>query len=246
MAFLAVAALLLLAGCAEEASVITPTTPSLPDFSAIRKGSERKLAFFAYLRPLVTEENERILGQRRRLLRHFEEHRGKPVISQADINWLEDLLEEYGVDRMASGDTSLWETLLRRVDIIPLDLAMVQAAKESGWGTSRFAREGNNLYGQRCFTAGCGIVPAGRAEGATHEVRRFDSAADSVQSYIYNLNTNNAYRRFRLMRRLQRLEGKKPDGFSLAESLPRYSERRYRYLDEIREMMKINRHYLAS
>jgi Bax protein len=130
--------------------------------------------------------------------------------------------------------------------MIPLNLALAQAAKESGWGTSRFAREGNNLYGQRCFTKGCGIVPAGRAEGATHEVRRFDTAAASVQSYIHNLNTNNAYRRFRLMRRLQRLEGKEPDGFILAESLPRYSERRYRYLDEIREMMRVNRRYLES
>lgn len=246
LGFLAAAALLFLAGCAEKTPVTVPAAPALPDFGAIRKGSERKQVFFAYLRPLVEEENERILEQRQRLLRLFEEHRGNTAVSQADINWLEDLLEEYGVDRMASGDPSLWETLLRRVDMVPLNLALIQAAKESGWGTSRFAREGNNLYGQRCFTEGCGIIPAGRAEGATHEVRRFDTVAASVQSYIHNLNTNSAYRRFRLMRRLQRLEGKQPDGFILAESLPRYSERRYRYLDEIREMMRVNSRYLES
>jgi len=245
-ALLLAAALLLLPGCGDEAQVTTPTASALPDFDAIQNAGERKRAFFAYLRPLVEEENGRVMQQRRRLSRLYEEHRGKTAVSLPDINWIEDLLEEYGVDRLAPGDPSLWETLLRRVDMVPLNLALVQAAKESGWGTSRFAREGNNLYGQRCFTEGCGIIPAGREEGATHEVRRFDTAADSVQSYIHNLNTNSAYRRFRLMRRLQRLDGMKPDGFSLAESLPRYSERRYRYLDEIREMMRINSRYLKS
>lgn len=241
------AALLLLAGCDEGARVTTaPSVAALPDFGAIHGAGERKRAFFTYLRPLVEEENKRVMEQRRRLFRLYDEHLGKTAVSLPDINWLEDLLEEYGVDRLAPGDPSLWEILLRRVDMIPLNLALVQAAKESGWGTSRFAREGNNLYGQRCFIKGCGIIPAGRAEGATHEVRRFDTVADSVQSYIHNLNTNDAYRRFRLMRRLQRLEGKEPDGFILAESLPRYSERRYRYLDEIREMMKINRRHLKS
>jgi len=246
-ALLLAAALLLFPGCGEEAQITTtPGMSALPDFGSIRTSGERKQVFFAYLRPLVEEENERVMEQRRRLLQLYDEHRGKTVVSLADINWLEGLLEEYGVDRLAPGDPSLWETLLRRVDMIPLNLALVQAAKESGWGTSRFAREGNNLYGQRCFTEGCGIVPTGRGEGATYEVRRFGTAAESVQSYMHNLNTNGAYRRFRLMRRLQRLEGLQPDGFILAESLPRYSERRYRYLDEIREMMRINRRYLKS
>jgi len=246
-ALLVTAALFLLPGCREEAKDrhLLPTV-DLPDFDVIQDAGERKKMFFSFLRPLVEEENRRVMERRRRILRLYEEHRGKTVVSWTDIKYLEGLLDEYGVSGLAAGDPSLWEILLRRVDIIPLNLALVQAAKESGWGTSRFAKEGNNLYGQRCFTEGCGIVPVQREAGATYEVRRFDTVAASVRSYIHNLNTHDAYGRFRRMRMLQRLEGKDPDGFSLAEGLPRYSERTFRYLDEIREMMWSNRRYLKS
>jgi Bax protein len=244
---LVTAVLFLFPGCREEAKVRFPLpTAALPDFHAIQDAGERKKKFFAFLRPLVEEENRRVMERRRMILRLYGEHRAKTAVSWTDIKWLEGVLEEYGVSGPAAGDPSLWENLLRRVDMVPLNLALVQAAKESGWGTSRFAREGSNLYGQRCFTQGCGIVPVRREAGAVYEVRRFDSAAESVRSYIHNLNTNDAYRRFRLMRMFQRLEGKDPDGFSLAEGLPRYSERTFRYLDEIREMMWTNRRYLKS
>jgi Bax protein len=207
---------------------------------------ERKRAFFTFLLPLVEKENTRVLERRKKILRLQAEHRGKDILSRSDIRWLRILLREYGVEKTSPGDPSLWETLLRRVDIVPLELALVQAAKESGWGTSRFAKEGNNLFGQRCFTEGCGIVPNDREEGATHEVRRFSSVEASVRSYIHNLNTNDAYRRFRILRNIQRREGRKLDGFILAESLPGYSERGYLYLDEIRAMILANRRYLKS
>jgi Bax protein len=237
----------LLSGCREEAKILYPLpTVALPDFAATRNADERKKKFFTFLRPLVEEENRRVMERRRRILRLHEEHRGKTAVSWTDIKWLEGVRQEYGAGGLAPGDSSLWENLLRRVDMIPLNLALVQAAKESGWGTSRFAREGNNLYGQRCFSEGCGIVPVQREAGATYEVRKFDTVAESVRSYIHNLNTHDAYRRFRRMRMFQRLEGKDLDGFSLAEGLPRYSERRFRYLDEIREMMWTNRRYLKS
>lgn len=246
-ALLLAAALLLFPGCGEEPrGTGTPSVGDLPDFEAVSDAGERKRAFFAFLRPVVEKENARIRERRRRVQRLYARHRGKEAVSWSDIRWLQTLLTEYGVGGPAPGDFSLWEALLRRVDIVPLDLALAQAAKESGWGTSRFAREGNNLFGQRCFTEGCGIVPAGREDGATHEVKRFDTVAASVRSYIHNLNTNDAYRRFRLLRRQQRVEGMQPDGFSLAESLPSYSERGYLYLDEIREMIRANRRYLKS
>jgi Bax protein len=246
-ALLVTAVLFLLPGCREEAKVRYPLpTVALPDFDVVQDAAERKKKFFSFLRPLVEEENRRVMERRRRILRLHEEHRCKTAVSWTDIKWLEGILQEYGVSGPAAGDPSLWENLLRRVDLVPLNLALVQAAKESGWGTSRFAKKGNNLYGQRCFTEGCGIVPVQREAGATYEVRRFDSVAESVRSYIHNLNTHDAYRRFRRMRMFQRLEGKDPDGFSLAEGLPRYSERKFRYLDEIREMMWNNRRHLKS
>ena len=71
---------------------------------------------------------------------------------------------------------------------------------ESGWGESRFAQQGNNLFGEWCFTKGCGIVPSQRKEGATHEVRRFDSVDDALASYMHNLNTGHAYKALRVAR----------------------------------------------
>ena len=83
--------------------------------------------------------------------------------------------------------------LKRRVDKVPESLVLIQAAKESGWGRSRFAREGNALFGQRCHTEGCGIVPGARASRASFEVQSFETVGESVQSYIRNLNTHERY-----------------------------------------------------
>jgi Bax protein len=130
--------------------------------------------------------------------------------------------------------------------MIPADLALVQAAKESGWGTSRFAREGNSFFGQRCNVKGCGLVPGGREPGETYEVAVFDTVDESVRSYIKNLNTHGAYRSFRRLRFRQRFEGSIPDGHTLAGQLPSYSERGVEYLHEIRAMIRVNRPFLDS
>ena len=238
---------LLLAGCGTPSE--TPPagqSQGLPDFGASGSSQERKKKFFAFLRPLVEKENGRILRQRRRLLSLHREHREKGVISWTAMKWLEGLLEEYEVEGLDVGEISHWDNLLRRVDIVPVELALVQAAKETGWGTSRFAREGNNFFGERCFVEGCGIVPGDRMEGATHEVTVFATAEDSVRSYVHNLNTHGAYRRFRRLRSWQRAEGKRPDAYFLVEGLPQYSERRFLYIDEIRVMIESNRSLFDS
>jgi Bax protein len=240
-------ALLLFIGCGQGADRDSPGgSGTLPDFRRINDADERKRRFFEFLRPPIEAENERVLNQRRRLLQLYEKHREKMLIPWAEMEWLMGILQEYGVEGLEVGELSHWDNLLRRVDMVPVDLAMVQAAKESGWGTSRFALEGNNLFGERCFTEGCGIVPNERESGAGHEVRTFESVNDSVRSYIHNLNTNSAYRRFRRLRFRHRLEGREPEGYGLVDGLPQYSERRYLYLNEIRAMMRSNRRFLGS
>ena len=114
------------------------------------------------------------------------------------------------------------------------------AAKESGWGTSRFAREGNNLFGEWCFDSGCGTVPRNRAEGRSHEVKNFSSPKMSVRSYIHNLNTHDSYTDFRDARAGMRAAGRVLSGLTLAEQLSRYSERRLVYVEEIVSLIRTN------
>lgn len=217
-----------------------------PDFLSASDTKERKRLFLEHLLPVIEQENARVLSRRRRLERLFEAHRRNGVLPWADRLWLRNLLAQYGVAGLEVTEESRWDNLFRRVDAVPADLAVIQAAKESGWGTSRFAREGNNYFGQRCFTEGCGMIPEDREPGLRHEVAVFDSLEEAVRSYIHNLNTNAAYRRFRRLRFDMRRAGREPDGYVLVEGLPQYSERRDLYLEEIRAMLRANRHLFES
>jgi Bax protein len=131
--------------------------------------------------------------------------------------------------------------LLRRADIVPASLAIAQAANESAWGTSRFAKLGNNFFGQWCFSKGCGIVPKSRDTNKNHEVADFRSPADSVESYMLNLNTHDAYKPLRKIRQSLREEDKAVTGVALSYGLGKYSERGDEYGKEIREMISFNK-----
>jgi Bax protein len=126
------------------------------------------------------------------------------------------------------------------VDIVPISLALAQAATESGWGTSRFVIEGNNLFGEWCYEPGCGLTPLRRDEGRSHEVRSFTRPAQSVESYVRNINTHEKYRSFRLLREQMRKEERELSGLELAGELTQYSERRGAYVEEVREMIRFN------
>mgnify|MGYP000465840695 CR=1 FL=1 len=130
--------------------------------------------------------------------------------------------------------------LLLYVDIIPESLVLAQAANESAWGTSRFALEGNNYFGQWCFRKGCGLVPEQRDDEAEHEVRRFKNARQSVFAYIDNLNINRAYADLREKRSELRQNGQEITGLTLASGLHSYSERGQDYIDEIESLISYN------
>lgn len=242
--FLLLISLLGFAGCDQK--VRKQDIKSIPDFSSIKDPKQRKKRFFSFLSPIITAENNRIAAQRDRLMELYEEQRSGFKLSKKDRYFLDKLCVEYRVSLSTVDAEYNWESLIKRVDIVPVDLALIQAAKESGWGTSRFARQGNNVYGQRCFTKGCGMVPNDRKAGEKHEVRRYDSVEDSVHSYVVNLNTNPAYREFRQLRFNQRQNGQIPVGHSLIPGLPKYSERRRAYLIELLAMIKANRKYIEQ
>jgi len=231
------------AGIAGGMTVLPGFSPSgsqdLPDFTQWPAGPERKTRFFRYLRPLVEAENARILADRERLSR-LAGQAARDRLSWLDRRRLRTLADDYDVPYVGVHPTTVVAQLLLRADAVPVSLALAQAAKESGWGTSRFAREGFALFGERCFEAGCGMVPRARRAGLKHEVTRFDSVREAVSGYIMNLNTHRDYEAFRQMRAQLRNQASPHPGIDLAGTLVSYSERREAYIREIRQMIRFN------
>lgn len=208
-----------------------------PDFEDYEAGTERKEAFFGYFLPIIQEENEQIAEVREELVNW---HEDQDSIGWWDEGTIEDIAEDYGLDEFDVTDQTAWRDLLSRVDIVPPSLALAQAANESAWGTSRFARLGNNYFGQWCFEEGCGLVPNSRDSGKTHEVADFDSPEQSVERYMNNLNRHNAYQPLRQVRATLRANGQPVTGYALAVGLDKYSERGAAYIEELRAMMRHN------
>lgn len=209
---------------------------SLPtDLGQVRETKRRKALFFKAVLPLVLQVNDEILADRARL--HdlsVRVDRGEQPAA-VDRLWLIVLAERYHVKR---GDL---KSLAARVDIIPPSLALAQAAEESGWGTSRFVREGNAIFGEWTYAKEKGLVPRGRDTGKKHRVRKFASLLASVRAYARNLNTHRAYRRLRAERWRMRKGDETLRGGILADTLSAYSERGAGYVSTIRTIMGGNK-----
>lgn len=229
--------LLLVAGIASVA--LTRPEP-LPDFSTIDQAPQLKQAFFEFLAPVVRDANERIREDRSRLLQIADRAESGDSPGWFDRRWLARLSQRYEVEFDPSTPLAELETLRKRVDVVPVSLALVQAATESGWGRSRFAVEGNNLFGHWCFREGCGIVPANRNAEASHEVAAFRSVRESVRRYLLNLNTHTAYQPVRELRARMRRADEPLSAMALADGLTRYSERREEYVEEIKTVIRVN------
>jgi Bax protein len=189
---------------------------------------------------MVRAVNSRIRDQRVRLIDLYRIFTGEGTLGEEDLRRLRDLCERYRVEWRSPPDREMFSSLLLRVDTVPLELALAQAANESGWGTSRFARKGNNIFGEWCFKPGCGLVPRERYPGKVHEVAVFSSPIDSLRSYMNKLNSHPAYRPFRILRYEMRLRGRRPDGYTLAKGLTKYSSLRQEYVERIQGMIRTN------
>lgn len=204
------------------------------DIRKISQPAERKVMFIKSTLPLILHVNELISLERARLIAAQKRAAAGEPLAPDDQAWLIELADLYGLERVD------FSALLARVDIIPPSLAIAQAAEESGWGTSRFALEGNALFGQRSFKPSkTGIVPLKRAAGQKFKVRAFDHLIDGVKAYVHNLNSHFAYEKFRMKRAEMRRAGT-IDGNALAGSLERYSERGAAYIKTIRAIMRVN------
>lgn len=209
----------------------------IPSALATVAVGRKKSLFFRALLPVVLAENDRIRRQRRLLKQVDATAAVGPGSRVYDL--LQALAREYRVEG-DPGSVAVRRQLLLRVDTVPPALVLAQAANESAWGTSRFAREGNNLFGQWTWNPDAGMVPLRRTAGADHLVRVFPDLRSSVRAYLHNLNTGAAYRDLRRRRAVMRLADEPLDPLVLAMGLQRYSERGAAYVAELQAMIRHN------
>ncbi|MBW2452599.1 MAG: glucosaminidase domain-containing protein [Deltaproteobacteria bacterium] len=200
----------------------------------------KKQSFFMGILPMVLLANEEVQRERKILLELLEAHGSSKDLTQTEQQVLKNLAKKYRLRGNPLTDHRTRTRLISRIDTVPPSLALAQAANESGWGSSRFAREGNNLFGEWTFKPGTGIVPNDRPPGEIYEVRKFSSLYDSVRSYLLNINTNPAYFDLRETRAQLRHQGLALTGKALAAGLVRYSTRGEAYVAEIKRMIRQN------
>lgn len=224
-----------------ESSKAPATKKSSPKKVVNSSVAARKKAFFDKVVPLIHRANKEILDERERmlpLLTYIDE--GK-TLSAEDQVWLKALAKRYRVKKDPLTDSSARAALRIKVDMVPVDLAVAQAANESGWGESRFAKEANNLFGVWTYDKSKGLAPLARDEGLTHMIRKYDTLQASIQHYLNLLNSHPAYIEMRSMRTEMRNGGRELDGYRLAEGLVNYSSKGEEYVKIIQAMISGNR-----
>ena len=199
------------------------------ELKQIESSKSRKDLFIKIVLPLVLSENNRIKRDRTTLFKILNKNNN----TKSEKDWLRKKFKQYGV---VSKDLS---TLKIRMDIIPVSLAIAQAAKETGWGTSRFAIEGNALFGQWTYS-GKGIKPAGSDKNDKHKVATFSVLKASVRAYQRNLNTHSSYREFRKARAIQRDNDENLNSLELANFLNEYAETGEEYTKIIKKIIEQN------
>lgn len=223
----------------EDVPSVEYANEPVPDFNQHKQVKEKKQAYFDYLKPAVDAQNQYIKTIRQYLQGIKAKHVSGESLSESQQEELDWLIKEYRVNNSQTKN-EIFTELLRKIDIIPSELVLVQSANESAWGTSRFARNGYNFFGIWCFSKGCGFVPSRRTDGAAHEVAKYDDLSTAMYAYMRNLNSHPAYKELRLIRQRQRNNQKPITAYALAGGLIKYSERGEEYIDELRHMMEIN------
>ena len=199
------------------------------DLDEIKDTKLKKETFIKIVLPLVVAENDKILDDKIKLKRIT----SKKMTTDKEKSWLRLKLREY---KVKNSDIS---ELNKRMDIIPVSIALAQAAKESGWGTSRFALEGNAIFGQWTWT-GQGIEPLDKGKNEGHKILRFPILRASVKAYKNNLNTHKGYSEFREKRHSIRKRNKTIKGLDLTDTLDRYAQTGKKYTDILEKIIKQN------
>jgi len=200
-----------------------------PDLKNIKSTSKRKDTFIKIILPLIIDENNKILENRKKLFKIL----GKPVNSMGEKRWLKRRYEEYQIKNEDIAELKV------RMDIIPTSLVIAQAAKESGWGTSRFALKGNAMFGQ--WTYGKDGIKPKDSKGTDHKVLAFPMLRSSIMAYQRNLNTHRAYGEFREKRADLRESNKKISGLDLVNYLESYAATGKEYVKILTNIISQNK-----
>jgi Bax protein len=198
------------------------------DLSEMRSVTKKKETFLQILLPLVVAENESIVKDRKNLLEILKQNQ-----SEKNKKWINKKYKKYRVSQKNINE------LIEKMDIIPVSIALAQAAKESGWGTSRFALEGNAIFGQWTWN-GAGIEPLQKAEGTKHKILKFPLLRASVKAYITNLNTHAGYKSFRQKRQELRNQNKGLSGLDLIHELDNYAQTGKEYTKILEKIINQN------
>ena len=229
----------------DKASLPKTIIRSIPaDAKNIRNSNERKALFIRVMLPVILAEQYRIRSERQMLELLLTKQNGQLTnLNDASIknnktikDKLDKLFKEYKIKSTLTFSEKSRD-LLNRFDELPLTLILAQAAIESGWGTSRFTRVGNSLFGEWTYQKGAGILPQNREAGKSHQIKAFSSLQGSIASYIKNINRNNAYKELRTLRTEMRLKQQTLDSRKLADGLHRYSQKGQDYVVSLKKIL---------
>ena len=198
------------------------------DLHEMKSVTRKKETFLKILLPLVVAENARIKKDKKYLLKILKENQNKK-----NTNWINKKYKEYKISNKNINE------LMERMDVIPASIALAQGAKESGWGTSRFALEGNAIFGQWTWN-GVGIEPLEKVDGQKHKILKFPILRASVKAYITNLNTHSGYKNFRKKRLELRENNKNLSGLDLIHELSNYAQTGKEYTKILEKIIKQN------
>ena len=216
-----------------------PIISELPDdFSEIQDVPTKKKLFYLVTIPLIYNSNTSIM-QERRMVINIEKKFARKELNKNETDEIIRLSKKYKLD-YSEINTKLFRKLKQRINIIPVSLALGQAIIESGWGQSRFATEGNALYGQWTTSEDKGIIPQDRDEDKTHAVLKFKNLSESVEAYMFNINTHQAYYNFRVIRRIdERIKYTDPISMKV-KYLAAYAEIGDKYVDKLELIIASN------
>ena len=200
------------------------------DLDRLKNTKKKKDTFIKIVIPLILDENNKILENRKKLFKIL----GKSTNSMGEKRWLKRRFKEYGIKKEDITELKV------KMDIIPTSIAIAQAAKESGWGTSRFALEGNAMFGQWTWSKN-GIEPTEKSKNQDHKILKFSMLRSSVKAYKNNLNTHRGYREFREKRAELRKNNKKISGLKLVNYLYNYAATGKEYTKILKKIIEQNR-----
>ena len=206
----------------------------------VKNLSLAKIKFIETLLPLISYENEKILFDRKKILSLRHSLLNNKTLTNQELSYLRKISAKYKVKSDNKHKIDLIDDLLVSVDIIPNSIVLAQAAKESGWGTSRFALEGNAIFGQWTWD-GQGIAPLKRDGDKNHKILKFPILRASVKAYKNNLNTHKSYLKFREKRKSLRSKNKNITGLALTDTLKNYAQTGSEYTKILNQIITQNR-----